>query len=165
MTRSSSSSTRRNRWRKADAATDALVAFHETFSTLGVRHAIVEFAGTPTVLLEMGKTPNPKERDQILAGLRLKETGTDDYSALLKSKTLFSNNATRKLIVFITDGKGSNLQRRAVEHAEDHENIRTLGIHIGGGENAVAESYRHSTSQSNVRLVPRAMADFLLAHW
>lgn len=107
------------------------------------------------------KQPPTAERSERMIRALVADGNTKDRPALTAAaNALRAHEAERRVIFFLTDGFGSVAQAQAVKDLEE-EGFYVIGISLGEGQNAVADTYTHHVLVDDIQQLPRQLLSAL----
>lgn len=107
------------------------------------------------------KQPPTAERSERMIRALVADGNTKDRPALTAAaNALRAHEAERRVIFFLTDGFGSVAQAQAVKDLEE-EGFYVIGISLGEGQNAVADTYTHHVLVDDIQQLPHQLLSAL----
>ena len=148
---------------KIYAVKQAVVIFQEALSELGIDFGVVLFNKDVNVVKDLATPTDETDREAVLP-LLVPQFGTWDWGASKTAKQmLLDNDADQRLIVFLTDGAGTDGQDEFIKRLEYDHDIKSVGVGIAKeGCEAVKSTYKHHVLVEDVQQLTGRFSDLLV---
>ncbi len=141
----------------------AVVIFQESLAELGIDFGVVLFNKDINVIKDI-RTPTEEVDREAVLPLLVPQYGTWDLGASKTAKQMLNNHdADQKLLLFLTDGAGTEGQDEIVKRLEYDHDIKSVGMGVGKeGCDAVKTTYEHHLMVEDVQQLVERFCDLLV---
>lgn len=145
------------------AVKEAVVIFQEALAELEIPFGVVLFNKDINVVKDLRTPTDDMDREAVLPLLK-PQFGTWDWGATKTAKQMLLDfEADQKLIVFLSDGAGTEGQDDAVKRLEYDHDIKSVGVGIAPqGCEAVKTTYQHHLLVPDVQQLVSKFCDLLV---